>query len=257
MYKAILIFITGIIAGFLNTVGGGGSLLAMPVLIFSGLPSAVANGTNRIALMIQNIVAVINFKNKGYFYPKICIMLGIPAILGSIIGAKVAIDISGELFEKILGIVMLVVLVLIIWRPEKKFIKPIDIDKLSIKRRIAAIIAFFFVGFYGGFIQGGVGFIIILTLGLITGMSLVKINSLKVFIVAIYMISSLIVFIVNGKVDWGLGILLAAGNGIGGYLGSNFAVSKGDKWIRRFIFIVMVIMAGKLLGIHKIFNSLL
>lgn len=252
MWKMILILLTGILAGFMNTIGGGGSLLTLPVLIFSGLPSATANGTNRIALMVQNIVAVTNFRDKGYFYPKFCIMLGIPAIIGSIIGSKLAIDISGEVFKKILGIVMLVVLVLIIWRPEKKILKSVDIEEFGMRRKIISIIAFFFVGLYGGFMQAGVGFIIILTLGLITGMSLVKINSLKVFIVGIYMTSSLIIFIINGKVNWVLGILLAIGNGIGAYIGSNFAVKKGDKWIQRLIFIVMLVMAGKLLGIYKL-----
>ncbi len=252
MQKIILILITGIIAGFMNTIGGGGSLLSMPVLIFSGLPTAVANGTNRVALMIQNIVAVSNFKKKGFFYPKLSIMLGIPAIIGSVIGAKLAIDISGDVFQKILGIIMLMVMILIIWRPEKKIIKTVELEDISTKRKVIAVICFFFVGFYGGFIQGGVGFIIIVTLSLITGMSLIKINSLKVFVVGIYMLSSLMVFIINGKVDWMLGMVLAIGNGIGAYLGSNFAVNKGDKWIQRVIFIVMVVMAGKLLGVHRL-----
>ncbi|MTI49342.1 sulfite exporter TauE/SafE family protein [Sporosalibacterium faouarense] len=252
MKEGILILIVGMLSGFMNTIGGGGSLLTLPVLIFAGLPSAVANGTNRIALMVQNLVAVNTFRNKGYFNPKFCIMLGAPAVLGSIIGAQMAVNISGNTFEKILGIVMLVVLVLIIWRPEKNLIKSIDIEDLSNIRKAVAVIAFFFVGFYGGFIQAGVGFIIILTLGLITGKSLVEINSLKVFIIGIYMLSSLVVFIANGKIDWILGIVLAIGNGIGAYIGSNFAVNKGDKWIRRIIFVAIMIMAAKLLGVHRV-----
>lgn len=244
-----LILVVGVVSGFVNTIGGGGSLLTLPALIFLGLPSAVANGTNRVSLMMQNIVAVINFKQKGFYYPKLSLMFGLPAVIGSIIGAKLAISLPEEVFQKILAIVMLVVLVLIIWRPEKKYLKNINIEKLSRVRLIIAMIAFFFVGFYGGFIQAGVGFIIIAILVLVTGMSLVKINSLKMFITGIYIFSSLLVFLISGKVDWILGLILAIGSAIGAYLGSNFAVAKGDKWIRIFLIIYVLLMSSKLMGL--------
>ena len=244
-----LILVIGVAAGFMNTLGGGGSLLTLPMLIFLGSPAAVANGTNRIALLIQNIVAVSNFKRKGFFYPKLSLYLGIPAILGSIIGARFAITIPEELFEKILAIVMIVVLLLILIRPEKKFLKKLEGENLSTTRLIVSMLVFFGVGIYGGFIQAGVGFIVIVALSLITGMSLVKINSLKVFIILIYTCSSLIIFFINGKVDLVLGLILAIGNAIGAYLGSNFAVSKGDKWIRVFIVIAILSMSAKLLGL--------
>ncbi|MBM7854095.1 putative membrane protein YfcA [Desulfohalotomaculum tongense] len=249
----ILILVTGVAAGFLNTVGGGGSLLTMPMLIFLGLPAAAANGTNRVALMVQNIVAIINFRHKGFFNPKLSITLGIPAVLGSIVGAKFAISLPEHLFNKILALVMLIVLVLIITRPEKKFFKTPtgEEEKFSTLRLSMAVLVFFFVGFYGGFIQAGVGFIIIAALTLITGMSLVKINSLKVFVIGIYMLSSLLVFIINGKVNWVLGLTLAIGNAAGAYIGSNFAVAKGDKWIRIVLIVAVLLMSGKLLGLYK------
>ncbi len=249
LWQIGLVLITGMVAGFINTLGGGGSLLTMPMLIFLGLPAAEANGTNRIAIFIQNIVAVISFRSKGYFYPKIGLLLGIPAILGSIIGARVAIAISGELFEKILGVVMIIVLIIILTRPEKRFIKEIEGENWSIIRLIVAILVFFGVGFYGGFIQAGVGFIIIVALTLITGMSLVKVNCLKVLIILIFTISSLLVFLINGKVNLLLGLTLAAGSAIGAYLGSIFAITKGDKWIRIFLIITILAMSAQLWGL--------
>ena len=95
----LIIFLAGCGAGFLNTVGGGGSLITLPILIFTGLPSATANGTNRIALLMQNIVAVTNFKRKGYFYPKIALLLGIPAVIGSLIGSNIAVSLSDDIFN--------------------------------------------------------------------------------------------------------------------------------------------------------------
>lgn len=250
--EILIILVAGIAAGFVNVVGGGGSLIAMPVLIFLGLPSAVANGTNRVALMVQSLVAIGYFRNRGYFYPKLSILLGIPAVIGSIIGAQFAISLSDEMFNRVLAVVMLVVLVLIIWRPEKKFIKSEEaMENLSKPRLAVAALIFLGVGFYGGFIQAGVGFVIIAALAMITGMSLVKINSLKVCVTIIYMLSSLIVFVCSGKVDWMLGLLLAVGNAVGAYLGSVFTVSKGDKWIRIFLIVSVLIMAAKLLEVHK------
>jgi len=246
-----LILVTGIAAGFMNTLGGGGSLLTLPMLIFLGSPAAVANGTNRIALMAQNIVGVSNFRRKGFFYPKLGIILAIPAVFGSLLGARFAISVPEELFQKILAVIMIVVLILILTRPEKKFLKEIEGENLSTARLVVSIFVFFGVGLYGGFINAGVGFVIIVALTLITGMSLVKINSLKLFIVLIYISSSLVVFIIHGKVDWILGLTLAIGNALGAYLGSNFAVSKGDKWIRVFIVIAILSMSAKLLGLFN------
>lgn len=121
-----LILVTGVAAGFMNTLGGGGSLLTLPMLIFLGSPAAVANGTNRIALIVQNVVAVSNFRRKGFFYPKLGIALAIPAVLGSFLGARFAISITEELFQKVLAVIMIVILVLILARPEKKYLKKIN-----------------------------------------------------------------------------------------------------------------------------------
>lgn len=249
--NGIIVILTGVASGFLNVNAGGGSLITMPVLIFLGLPSAVANGTNRIALMVQNIIAISNFKSKGFFDWKLSVILALPAVIGSILGSSLAISMSSEVFNKILALVMLIILGLIIWNPQKK----LDGKKEGItkKNKIIGAIVFFFVGIYGGVIQAGVGFIIIAALTLITGQSLIKINSMKVLIVAIYMSLSLLIFILNGKVNWIYGLCLAAGNGLGGYLGSNFSVRKGDKWIKVILVGAVVIMSAKLFGVFKLF----
>lgn len=241
LLSVFLILITGIIAGFLNVIAGGGTLLTMPILIFLGLPSSIANGTNRIALTVQNTVAVFNFKKYGYFDWKMGLLLSIPALFGSIIGSKLAISLPDEIFNKILAVAMLLILGLILWQPEKKIKTQIEV--LTPKRKLVAVIVFFFIGIYGGFIQAGVGFIIMAALTLIAGMSLVKINSLKVFVVLVYMLASLVIFVANGQVNWLYGFVLAIGSGIGAWLGSKVSVKKGDKWIRIFLIITIVLMS--------------
>lgn len=151
-----LILITGFIAGIINTMAAGGSLLTLPVLIFLGLPSAVANGTNRVAIVIQSIAATTNFYRKGYFDKKLCFLLSIPAVIGSVIGANLAISISDQLFNQILAVIMVITVIFIIWKPAKKT-SAIGNGDYSKVRKMLGIITFFFVGIYGGFIQAGAG----------------------------------------------------------------------------------------------------
>lgn len=247
MAKTAMVLLAGVAAGFVNTMAGGGSLLTIPVLIFMGLPSAVANGTNRIALLVQNIFAVTNFRRKGYFDLKLGFMLGFPALLGSILGSNIVVSIPDILFRRILAVVMLTTVTLIIWQPHNRFAPPSE--KLSKKRLLMAVLSFFLVGFYGGFIQIGVGFIIIITLYFVTGMSLVRINSIKVFIVLVYMPLSLLIFMLNGKVDWLLGLIMAVGNGIGAWLGSNLTVNGGERWVKIVLAISVIFISARLIGI--------
>lgn len=244
----LVISIVGLIAGFVNTVAGGGSLLTMGAMILMGLPSQVANGTNRIAILISNITALINFKKRGYFDFKFGIMLAIPAVVGSILGANIAINMPDELFNRILGLIMLVVIFMIIRKPHKGL--SISLEDFTPTRKIVSMITFFFVGIYGGFIQAGVGFIIMAALVFLTGLSLVKINSLKVFVISIYTISSLVVFVFSGNVDWIIGFILAISTSIGAWLGATFSVERGDKWIKAVLAISMVGMSGRLLGLY-------
>ena len=245
--KLVLIFLAGIVAAFINVNAGGGSLLTLPALIFLGLPPVVANGTNRIAILVGAISATRNFKNKGVFDWKFGLGLAVPALIGTTIGSSIAVTIPDKMFNAILSCVMILVVIAIIVNPQKRMKGAIE--ALTRTRKIVAGIVFFFVGFYGGFIQAGVGFLIMATLALITGLSLVRINALKVFVVLIYTIFSLVVFVLNGKVNLPMGLALSAGHAIGAHLGASFAVKKGDKWIRGILVIAVIAMALKLSGI--------
>jgi len=240
----IIILAAGICAGFLNTLAGGGSLITMPILIFMGLPSAVANGTNRIALLFQNTTATYNFKRKGYFDWRLVLMLSPSAVLGAALGSSIAVDIPDYIFNRLLAGVMIMVLILILFKPKTKQ-KESNVP-MTLKKKIIAIVIFFLVGLYGGIVQVGVGFILIAALTWITGSDLVRINSLKVFIVGIYTFFALVIFARNGKIDLIIGLTLAIGNSLGAWIGSNFAVKTGDRWIRIILAFAVVGMAIKL-----------
>jgi hypothetical protein len=117
---------------------------------------------------------------------------------------------------------------------------------MSLKFQVLGILSFFFIGIYGGFIQAGVGFIIISALTLINRFTLVKTNSAKVFVVMIYTISALVIFIAEGKIDWLFGIVLAVGNSAGSWTASRLSVKKGDKWVKGFIIITVIALAIRL-----------
>ena len=239
----IILFICGVIAGFINTVAGGGSLLTLPILIFMGLPSNIANGTNRIAIFMQNIFSISGYKSRGVSDFKYSSWLSVSALIGSIIGAKIAININEDMFNKILSVVIIIVVLSIIYNK-----KPFNInsENISIEKKIISVIMFFFIGIYGGFIHAGVGFLILSILSNYNGIQLSKANSIKVFVVFVYTFFALIVFIMENKINWILGINLGIGNSIGGWIASRWSYNKSDKIIKIFIIISSAIMAIKL-----------
>jgi len=234
----------GVIAGAINTIAGGGSLLTLPILIFLGLPPNIANGTNRIAILFQNIFTTAGFKSKGVKTFPFSIYVGISALVGSIIGAQIAVDISGEFFNKILAVIMVIVVVYMVFKSGKKQLDPLE--RIKGKHLFWSIIVFFFVGIYGGFIQAGVGFIMLLVLSSINNFSLVKSNAVKVTVVLIYTVAAVAVFAYNDKINWEIGGVLAIGNAIGGWVASRWSVNKGDQLVRKFLIVMVIIMAIKL-----------
>ena len=238
------LILIGFIAGGINVISGGGSLLTLPVLIFFGLPPTVANGTNRIAIIIQNIFAVKGFKSKGIATFPFSIYLAISATFGAILGAYIAVDIKGDLFNKILAVIMVLVVVFMVFK-SKTTVDDV-IERLTGKYLWMGILAFFFVGIYGGFIQAGVGFIMLLALSGINRLSLVKSNAIKVFVALVYSIFAVAIFAYNDLINWQYGLILSIGNAAGGWFMSRYSVKKGDGFVKIFLIIMVIAMAIKL-----------
>lgn len=239
-----LLFVAGTIAGILNVLAGGGSLLTLPLLIFMGLPSAVANGTNRIAIFCQNIFAIRGFRKRGVMPMDLVLLCTPTALLGSWVGANLAISMDDQLFNRVLALIMIGVLIFTAIDPMKK-LRAEDIA-FSLQRKIVLAISFFFVGIYGGFVQAGVGFLVITAL-LVHGLDLVRINAVKVFVIFCYTFIALGVFIYHDQVNYLLGFALAAGNSLGGAIGPKLAVDKGHDWIKKVVSLTVLVFALKLL----------
>lgn len=241
-----LIVIAGVFAGFINTLAGSGSLITLPLLIGLGLPANVANGTNRIAILLQNIVGVSSFKKQKVLEFRSSVKLVIPAIIGSIIGAMIAVDINEEIMRKTIGGLLLFMFFIILWKPSRWLRE--QQGKSPLPYWLRAII-FFIIGVYGGFIQAGVGFFLLSGLVLGAGYDLVRANAVKVLIILAYTVFALAVFIYNDQVNYSYGFILAAGNMIGAFLGARVAVKWGPKFVRYLLLITVIVAAAKLLGV--------
>lgn len=248
-----LLFLTGIgiVAGTLNVIAGGGSLLSLPVLVFLGLDGPIANGTNRVAILAQNATAIGGFQARGFSDWKLSLSLALAALPGGICGALLGTMVRGELFNRILGFILIAALLYLAWQRLKK--KPTsempsaEPRPVTSRQRILGHLALVGVGFYGGFIQAGVGFLLMAALHQVMGLDLVRVNMHKVFIVAVFTLAALVVFALNGQVLWVPGLALAVGNSIGGWIGSQISVLKGESWIRAVLYGTLLLMAVRLL----------
>lgn len=253
----ILLLCVGIFAGFVNTVAFGGSLLTLPALVFtmeaiglSNLPvgtniTNIANGTNRVAIFFQNFSAIMGFRRKGVSNFRHAISLTIPAVVGATIGALIATVTTDDVFKPVLAGVMVTMLLLALFNPTDWLHQKINPSGTQYK--IITTIALFLVGIYGGFIQAGVGLLVIATLRILDGGDLVITNAHKVFIIFFYTIIALGIFVSKGQVNWVLGLTLATGNATGAWIGSHLAVKMGEKWIKVVLVIAVIASVSKLL----------
>lgn len=240
--QTALLFGTGTIAGLINVLAGGGSMLSVPVLIFLGVDPITANGTNRVAIAVQNATAVYGFRRRQLSDFPMSIGLALSALPGSILGAYVASHMHSTAFQRVLAVVLVLSVVALLTpaptAPES--------ERLSTWRRVLVYPVMFGIGFYGGFIQIGVGFIFMAGLQRLLRLSLVRVNVHKVFIVFVYTLPALAIFVWRGQVDWLLGLSLAAGTAAGAWIATHLAIRGGERWIRAIVAVAVVVMAVKL-----------
>ncbi|MEW6508670.1 MAG: sulfite exporter TauE/SafE family protein [Bacteroidota bacterium] len=246
LLSSLLLFIIGIIAAVVNVNAGGGSSLTLPALIFLGLDSATANGTNRIAILMQNVSSIYAFKKAQYEQFNLSLKISLITLPGTVLGALIAVRISDQLFNTILGIIMIAITLTIIFPSAKS--KSTD-DTGNKKITIPLFLTFVAVGFYGGFIQVGIGFVLMAILHKMMHFTLIYVNMHKVFVVFILTIPALLIFIISGNVNWFWGVSLGLGNALGGWWGTKLSIKKGDKFIKTILSITILIMALKLMKV--------
>jgi uncharacterized membrane protein YfcA len=244
-YQYLLIIGAGLIAGFINTLAGSGSLLTLPLLIFIGLPPNVANGTNRIAIMLQSLVGSVGFRKQGSLDLRAGLLLGIPSVAGSIVGALIALSINNKMMERVVGVLLVVMFFIVLLKPEAWL-------KGKTEKGIGGslwinILVFFVIGVYGGFIQAGVGFFLLAGLVLGAGLNVVRANAIKNFLVFLYTPFALAVFMIGHQVDYRAGLILSVGSMTGAWLGTRSAVSWGPTFVRYVLLVAVLVSAVQLI----------
>jgi len=242
--------LAGFLAGFINTLAGSGSLVTLPLLIFAGLPAGVANGTNRIGVLFQNLIAARIFYKEDKMDLKGAFYLGIPAIVGSIIGAQIAVNLNEEVMQRTIGVLMVVLLVVILIEPKRWLVG--TLERIKGFPNWWQCLLFLVIGLYGGFIQAGVGIMLLSGLVLGIGYDLVRANAVKVGIVLLFTISSLVIFLINGQIHFLYGIIIASGQIVGGWGAAKVAVDKGAVWVRQLLIGVIVVSSLNLLGVFEL-----
>jgi hypothetical protein len=244
LVHAALLLAGGLVAGVANTLAGGGSLLTVPLLVLTGLPGGVANGTNRIGILLQNGVAARRFRAQGVWDVRhAAVELGAVAA-GALAGALVVVQLSDRLFERAFAVAMLVLLVPTLRRAGPKRRAPHAAPAAWLRAP-----AFFAIGLYGGAFQAGVGVLLVFALSW-AGYDLVRANGLKVVINFCFTLLAAPVFVAEGKVAWLPALVLGAGFAGGGELGARLAVRGGERLIRPVLALAVVALAGRMLGLY-------
>ena len=241
-WEILLLAGGGVLAGTINSIAGGGSLLTVPLLVFAGVPGNLANGSNRVGILTSTAAAAAEFRRLGVVSIKQTTPILVPVMIGSFAGSSLIGLLTDATFERVFGFLMVPVLILSLRKPKPKA------DGKSWPTWVRALV-FLFIGMYGGAFQAGIGLLLIVALSH-TGLDLVVANSVKVLVNLAVTIVALPTFIANGNVDWPPALILAVGLTIGGALGANATVRGGEKIIRPVMIAAVIAFSGRLLGLY-------
>ncbi|HAQ42825.1 MAG TPA: integrase [Acidimicrobiaceae bacterium] len=243
LIDAALVVGAGLVAGIVNAMAGGGSLLTVALLnVFVGLPGLVANGTNRVGVLVQNASSVASYRKEGIRGFRRAVPVMVPVIAGSLLGSLLVSSVTDETFERIFGILMVPLLFLSLRSPK-------NVGSQINWHPVTTAVIFFGIGLYGGAFQAGVGLLIVVALSR-SGLDLVNANAVKVVVILVLTTIAVPVFIVRGQVDWGFAVVLAIGFAAGGWIGARVAVRGGEKIIKPVLIGAVVALAGRMIGLY-------
>ena len=234
-----ILLIVGLVSGFINTLAGGGSMLTLPALMMIGVPADLANGTNRLAVLAQSVTGASGFDQAGRLERGAIIGILVPTVTGAGIGALAASLIPIEFLKPILLVVMLGVASTLLFPKPKA--SPKDTTSEADRLSWQGWLGLFGAGLYGGFIQAGVGFVLVAVLSGLLHFDMVRSNALKLVCTGVFSGVALCVFAFQGQVLWMMGAVLAVGSMMGAMLSVRFTIQTSDAALRRILFIMVVL----------------
>ncbi len=236
-----LIFLTGLLAGFMNTLGGGGSSLIYPLLIFLGLSPHQAVGSARLSFLAQGFFGAYGYRKRGHFLMPFGLYAGLAAMAGAFAGAAAGLAVPPLAFKRIIALVIALVSLAVLFglRFEGSGDRPAKGTSLN-------VLLFFFLGMYSGFIQTGLGFLILAVLAGLNRLNIHRANSVKAMVILLSGIPSLLMYAAAGQVVWPAALWLAAGMGTGAFLTAYFSVRWPERLVKYIIAALVLVMAVRL-----------
>lgn len=273
----LLAILAGIVAGIINTLAGSGSAVTLPMLVFLGLDSGAANATNRIGVIIQNVVGIATFARSGRMRLRgggtarqqaenildadslrFGLWLSAAGMPGALVGAYVATLLDKDAMNLAIGGMLIIVLVTIFFNPTKWLRERSEVRKE--RPDLTVLVLFFAIGIYGGFIQAGVGVFLVTALVLGVGYTIVHANAVKLIFVLALNIVAFVVFVLSPlQIDWGIGALMAVGQSIGAWAAVRFAVTVKDanRWVRYLLIVVVIYSILRFFGLLDLIFGLI
>ena len=239
----LLVLFIGVAAGFLDSVIGAGGLISVPSLIFLGLPPQIAIATDRFGTIGQTLTSLVRFWKAKKIVWKFVPVLAFISLFGSLIGANILLNVNPKILESVVGALILILLPLI-------FLKRnigVQRTKMSNTKMVIGLIIYFFIMIFGGFFGQGTGPLIFYVSTFFLGFTMIEVLATGIIPWVVLSLSSLIIFGLNGIIDYKTGIVLLTGMAIGGYIGAHVALKKGDLWVKRLFVLFVIISGAKLL----------
>lgn len=239
----LLVLVIGLVAGFIDSVLGAGGLVSIPSLIFLGLPAQIAIATDRLGTLGQSIAALFKFWKAKRIVWKYVPIFTVISLIGAVLGAKILLDINTEILQQVVGILIIILLPLIFIRRDVGIKK----TKATNLRTLIGLTLYFFIMIFAGFFGQGVGPLVFYTSAYFLGFTMIEVLATGVIPWLILSVASLVIFAMNGIIEYKVGLVLFVGMAIGGYAGAHTAIKKGDLWVKRLFIIFVIVSAIKLL----------
>jgi len=239
----LILFMTGLAAGFVDSIAGGGGLLTMPVLLWTGMPPAVALGTNKLQGTIGTLTSSFHYYRKGHIPLKSAVSSVVTAFIGSAIGTFAIRQFDTAVLSALLPLLLMLFAVYFLFSPR---ISDTDSHQRLTKYSFA-LTAGLGVGFYDGFFGPGAGAFYVIAYVTLLGYGIVKATAHTKLLNFSSNISALLFFQLAGVVAWKIGLVMGLGQIIGSYIGSHLTIKHGVQLVKPMLIAVSVIMSIKLL----------
>ena len=236
--EVVVIVVAGLLSGFINTLASSGSAVTLPLMILIGLPATVANGTNRLPLLAGGISALLTFHRAGVVDWRHGLILSVPVVAGTLAGAALASVLDAKAMGWAVIVAVVAAFVMLVSNP-KRFLRPAAMDGPRVALTTASV--FLPIGLWAGFIVLDAGTYMLLGLVVVVGYDLIRANAIKSLFLLWISLASLLVFYVEGEVDWRIGVWLSAGSILGSWTGGRLATKEWAKvWVFRLLLIVIL-----------------